>query len=521
MAGWQPKRNPWFSPRAITAPVSRGVVAVQTGPNTWRYESEKTTLNRGNLDQGTLYSDYRKTKSERKKERRNKRYGWDADEEDYYGETLSVVQKKPAYAWESTRWSNWSYTSYVYADDDSNDNLFVKEPENYLTPTKEQIAAKTNYWASEDIKRIKELARVCYFKMIDDKDYIAEKFKDRNDYGGGTEEWDKKVAMFENVYETFIPGFTPLEQAIAFNHKVRDVDSYNNRQKKSGREKSRRIEFRRCDYADPDLNTQVDMCRFNKDHKLAILDKISIIGDLGSQFKVEKGIGEQEVANSDIHRKKIMRSYDQLRMIDTVQRMLPTFRRKFLTKDLLINVPVQTSEKKQKIIILCDQSGSMNETDKQIWVNALLMDRFKYVIRGEAEVFFSFFVSNTSSLKFIHVKDAKDVERFWTQHSNYPSGSFTNIGRVVEHVAASIKSGKLHNLDVDLSKELPEILIINDGQDEVGYDEFPYKVNAISLMQMSDELKDLCIATGGKQVEVTGHDQIYTYSTSGKDTIAE
>jgi hypothetical protein len=72
-----------------------------------------------------------------------------------------------------------------------------------------------------------------------------------------------------------------------------------------------------------------------------------------------------------------------------------------------------------------------------------------------------------------------------------------------------------------LSQELPEILIINDGQDEVGYDEFPYKVNAISLMQFSNELKDLCIATGGKQVKVTSDERIVAFSSNGYQVISE
>jgi uncharacterized protein with von Willebrand factor type A (vWA) domain len=49
---------------------------------------------------------------------------------------------------------------------------------------------------------------------------------------------------------------------------------------------------------------------------------------------------------------------------------------------------VQIGEKKQKIIILLDYSGSMNNNTKQIWVNAII-DRFRYVIQ-RSEVFFYF-----------------------------------------------------------------------------------------------------------------------------------
>ena len=52
-------------------------------------------------------------------------------------------------------------------------------------------------------------------------------------------------------------------------------------------------------------------------------------------------------------------------------------------------------------------------------------------------------------------------------------------------------------------------------QDSVGSDAFPYKVNAVSLMQFSDELKDLCLATEGKQIQVTYDLEVFAYSKDG------
>ena len=49
-------------------------------------------------------------------------------------------------------------------------------------------------------------------------------------------------------------------------------------------------------------------------------------------------------------------------------------------------------------------------------------------------------------------------------------------------------------------------------QDRVGTDEFPYKVNAISLMSFSEELKNLCLATEGKQIEITYDLETFAYS---------
>jgi hypothetical protein len=85
-------------------------------------------------------------------------------------------------------------------------------------------------------------------------------------------------------------------------------------------------------------------------------------------------------------------------------------------------------------------------------------------MRGEAEVFFSYFVENTSDLDFQHIKNREDVIAFWQTFSNEPGGGMTEVGDMVEHISNEIQAKRLCNLDVDLSEEKPEILIINDGQ---------------------------------------------------------
>ncbi len=526
MAGFRPKVN-WFSPRAVKEPTSR-VVEERIGTNSFRFKVkrnvESNRLETPMMDQGLRYEDYKKQK--KKSERRKNSPYWGYDD-DFHGNnnTEQVVHyNRNPYEWTPTRWSNWNYTSFLNTNSDDNVDMFVKEPDNYLTPTSDQIKAKTNYWTYDDIKRIKELSRVCYLKMIDDKKYISEQYEDIENINISPEEWRKKKEMFDNVYTTYVPGFTPLEQAIAINHKIRDTESKlrANKHKEQFGRSSTFYEFRRSDYADPTINYQLDLCKIDNDFRLDVLNNISVMGDLGSQFKVERDVGEKQVGYSDNQKPELMTSYDQITNISMYQRMLHGYNIKFLTKNLVVNVPVETSEKKQKIVILLDFSGSMKRTYKQTWVNAILADRFRYVMKGEAEVYISYFVSNPSDLWFRHIKNEQDVTEFWKQHDNYPNGSYTNIGRIVEYTAKCIKSGSLHNLkDVDLSKELPEILIINDGEDEVGYKSFPYKVNAISLMMHSVELQNLCVASGGKQVFIKEDKSIYAYSSQGMEIISK
>ena len=158
----------------------------------------------------------------------------------------------------------------------------------------------------------------------------------------------------------------------------------------------------------------------------------------------------------------------------------------------------------------------MGEQSKQDWINALMIDRLRYCIKGEAEVFFSYFVSSTSELRFHHIHDRASAISFWSKFSNQPNGGTTRIGDMVNYVKDQIENRhKLHNLDIDLSAEKPEILIVNDGQDDVQTNKFEYKVNAITLEDSeNDGLKKLSLETKGKYVYIAGK-TTKTYSESG------
>ena len=446
---------------------------------------------------------------------------WDDGYDDYYGSRYAptYTPAKSTGGWKSkyggSGWSKgWGSFSFSWGDTDDNDDLYVKDPVTYLTPTTSEIRKKTHVPKQTSVDTIKELARVCYFKMIDERDYVAEQFVNSED--------ETKKALYDSIFEQFIPGFTPLEQAISIYLKMKSGKEYNenSEDEDDNLDMKKGLDFDRQLYSDPHINEQLDLNELSKNRKMEIMNHLSLVGQFGSEFKVEKEISEKIVANSDEHAAMIMRDYSQIHMMNLMQKVYPNFRSKFLTKDLVVNVPVDRKEQIQKIIIILDYSGSMDYDEKQIWVNAILIDRFKYVMKGEAEVFFSYFVDDVDDLQFQHIKDRDDVIAFWQTFSNNPNGGMTEVGNMVEHISDEIQSGRLCNLDINLSEEKPEILVINDGQDEIGTDEFPYKVNAVSLMSFSEELKDLCNNTGGKQIEVTEKDEVFTYSVeAGKQEL--
>ena len=334
---------------------------------------------------------------------------WDDGYGDYVSYyTPSYTSKKSKGGWKSKYsggWSkSWSSFSFTVDYEDNDNDLFVKDPINYLTPTAKEIKKKVKVNKQTAIDTIKELARVCYFKMIDEKDYVSEKFVDN------MEGQEAKKSLYDSIFDQYIPGFTPLEQAISIYLKIKnsgevDEDGQRGETEDDDMNMQKGLDFDRNIYSDPTINEQLELNDISKERKMEILNHLSLVGQFGSEFKVEKEISEKIVSNSDEYAKMIMRDYAQFHMIDLYQKMFPNFKTKFLTKDLTVNVPVDRKEQIQKIIIILDYSGSMCDVEKQIWVNAILIDRFRYVMKGEAEVFFSYFVDDPTELDFQHIKN--------------------------------------------------------------------------------------------------------------------
>lgn len=419
----------------------------------------------------------------------------------------------------SYSYADWNWGTYgsVSTDEEDDKDLYIKSHPSYFTPTNESIEFKLDH--KENTKRnrslIKEFARYFYHRMIEEKEYFDSKYDDPTKL---TEEeitnFSAKKQYYEDLWTKFIPGITPLEQALSLFSQLQKEKKGEGELADSEIAKTMEgIEFHEELYKDPEYNELLEMQKFAKDNKLDILNKIALIKNLGSQFKIEKEITEKIVQNSQLISKKIMRDYSQLTQVDLYQRLMPTFNTKLLTKDLVVNTPVDRTEHKQKIIILLDFSGSMRENEKQKWVLAVLIDRLKYVMKEEAEIFFSYFVHNTAELHFHHAYDRASALQFWQTFSTSPNGGDTALGDMINYIKNQIEvHKKLCNLNVDLSTENPEILAINDGQDSVKTNKFTYKTNAITLVgSENQELKKLCIENEGKYVYISSKGKVKTY----------
>ncbi len=437
-------------------------------------------------------------------------YGYD---DDYYGGST----------W---NWGSFGSGYYGSSFEDKDDNLYIKGSESYFTPKSADISLKVKYQVDTKANRdlIKEMSRYFYHKMMDDKDYFDEKYSDETRLTDTQiSELGMKKIFYEELWDKFIPGFSPLEKALAI------FDQLNEKHKSEKKEYSTAdlveaassIKFDDEVYMDPVYNELLDSNHFSKAHKISVLNKLSMVKNLGSEFKIEKEVEEKRVANSHIVSKKLMRDYSELHHVELYQRLMPTFNLKLLTKELIVNVPVDRTEHKQKIIMLLDYSGSMNDPRKQEWVVAILVDRLRHAMKEEAEIFFSYFINDKRQMSFHHLYDRESVLKFWSSFSTSPSGGDTCLGDMVNYIKDEIEvNHKLHNLNIDLSKDKPEILAINDGQDSIKTKQFTYKTNAVSLIDsQNEELKGLCLKNDGKYVFIGSGGEVTTFNKGGKQVL--
>jgi uncharacterized protein with von Willebrand factor type A (vWA) domain len=413
----------------------------------------------------------------------------------------------------SSYWGTWGADLWGASswDEDTDEGLCVKAHDNYLTPTASEIKLKDYRLRDTNLVALtKEFARYFFYRMIDEPDYLDPAFE-------FTDETEYKKELMEKYWDEYVPGYSPLEKAINVVLKLSNQGEKKQQSQLKDTYEDDGGSFDERVWADPILNELLDMNQFSKKHKFDILNLLSLVQDLGNEFKIEKEIEEKIVANSRIVTKKMMRDYSQMAQIDLYQRLMPTFPVKLLTKDLVINTPVERTEHKQKIIMILDFSGSMRQEDKQSWVTALLVDRLRYAIKEEAELFFSYFVCDPEQLNFTHIHDRKTALEFWQTFSHFPNGGDTDIGAMINRIGDEIQQGRLMNLNIDLREDRPEILVLNDGQDSVKTDNFPYKTNGMSLMDYdNEELRTLCLKNNGKYVFISRNEQhIKAYNSNG------
>lgn len=172
----------------------------------------------------------------------------------------------------------------------------------------------------------------------------------------------------------------------------------------------------------------------------------------------------------------------------------------YLEKKLPIDLPVRTVKNKQTIMVLVDRSGSMGTFTKMIALVHILNELLEEVLAGNTRLMFAYFTHDRE--EFIPIETQKEVEYFKSHVFADPCGGSTYIGEILKKISDNIiATGRVDTHKVDARTE---ILVINDGEDDVTVLPIKMPVTAFMLEQKNADLATLTRSTGGEAYYVNG-----------------
>lgn len=230
-------------------------------------------------------------------------------------------------------------------------------------------------------------------------------------------------------------------------------------------------------------------------HYLALLSKKKAFA------KTEGKLVRSE--NGPFSKYTMMEHINEIGNMDLFQAAMPDFHKKVATKELDVRSRYEKKIKSQNLIILIDDSGSMNDPEKMNMLKAALTLKIKehspsnniYIGTFETRIF--------GYMKIEKGMSFSDVNK----HIHLDKGG-TDVNGCIKETIRQVKERKLigyNRARLPLSESHFEILVINDGEDSVDATYHPdIKLHALCLKQSNPALKNICHRSGGTYFHIKG-----------------
>lgn len=294
---------------------------------------------------------------------------------------------------------------------------------------------------------------------------------------------DKINNFYNSLNHEKIKGYSPLEKAI-FLQKFLDKDyNYNDvLDNISAFDSLKESDKYFASIDNEDILKNVE--RFLDLDFLTLLklkNNINLLFDSSNKYGFSKRIkGNKKVKNKRME-------YSDIPFLST-KIIYEDFDYKFITKQY--NVDERFSLESQKFIdiILYDFSGSMSSDKKRNIAKAFLLSYLENVFNNKSKLCFCNFIDGIQSINFIDSKE-KGKEFFKEFIRKKPNGGLTNLDKSLKNLQSLIKE----NSFFELIHDIPNLTIINDGQDSVDCEkEYDLKINAVSIEVFNKDLETLC-----------------------------
>lgn len=227
---------------------------------------------------------------------------------------------------------------------------------------------------------------------------------------------------------------------------------------------------------------------------LNALGEIKKIGAIKSRKKSKPRID----LSGNIRHSELITDHSEIPLISNPSDMLmPDFDMRFANLEIMVNRKYTEDMLKRVVFLLFDASGSMWAPWKQGFVKAIMLHYFDMIADEGAQIYVANFVTEIDKVSKITTISA--ATNFYNKY-RCPGGGDTDINSVIEDAQAQIASLNLggHIIPHDA---VPEICIVNDGQDRLDYKRYSSPIHAITLEVRNEKLKRVCEDSGGSYSE--------------------
>lgn len=205
----------------------------------------------------------------------------------------------------------------------------------------------------------------------------------------------------------------------------------------------------------------------------------------------------------NVHKYTPMESFDEIFHMDMTSIVMPNFNTKLAQKDVYVRSRFEKVEKGQNIIIIIDDSGSMNQDEKKAMLRAALTLKLR-----DASDAHNIYIG-TFERSLYGFKKVEKGTRFEELRSFiFLNKGGTDVNGCIKETIKQIKDRKLMKRGgghYDLSNDSFEVMVINDGQDHVDKTYHPaIKTHALCLMESNPDLKNVCHRSGGTYFYLAG-----------------
>lgn len=230
---------------------------------------------------------------------------------------------------------------------------------------------------------------------------------------------------------------------------------------------------------------------------IATIKASMYIRELMGNIGTNKSVTEFSYDNrGKIKKSENLQSFNQINKTSLVSRVRPDFKQKLFKKQVVVREKIAPRKSKQGVVILEDNSGSMQQLWKQSYIRGIMLKFLELVVDGHAEVshsHYTYSIANTTLAT--DVKSAQDM--YQRVLKNLPNGSGTNIAAVLQDQIDQLASKT--NL---VNKEL---FILLDGEDSLDPKKVNNKgvvINAICLGVNNPGVRKVCEDSNGKFIAI-------------------